>query len=42
MWLAWEIDKYIRNFRMKMRSKEEFGRSRLGWKMNIKINLKVT
>jgi hypothetical protein len=40
MCLAWEIEKYIRKFCRQMRREEQFGRSRLAWKINNKINLK--
>jgi hypothetical protein len=33
MWQAWEKEKYIRNFRRKMRRKERFGRSGLDGKL---------
>jgi hypothetical protein len=35
-----EIEKYIRNFCRKMRREGQFGRFRLAWKINNKINLK--
>lgn len=33
MWQAWEKQKYIRNFRRKVRRKEQFGRSGLDGKL---------